>query len=176
MLCRKYLTPARLSGRGRKYPASRTWKACKVGGVIFNKGLKWAIFNGEGVNVWNDFWLPSGPLRCQIQGPLVEGEENCTVKDFLSDERSFSFVLPELIVQEIRGIPLALNSSREDILIWVYSKDGNFSLSSTYLIAKGLNPLNFGTSKLWVWKSKTHLVSNFSCGSAIMAASLLKVS
>ena len=98
MLCRKYLTPARLSGRGRKYLASRTWKACKVGGVIFNKGLKWAISNGEGVNVWNDFWLLSGLLRCQIQGPLAEGEENCTVKDFLSDERSFSFVLPELIV------------------------------------------------------------------------------
>ena len=40
MLYSKYLTPARLSARGRKYPASRTWKACKVRGVIFNKGLK----------------------------------------------------------------------------------------------------------------------------------------
>ena len=69
------------------------------------------------MNVWNDFWLPSGPLRCQIQGPLADGEGNCTVKDFLINERSISFVLPELIVQEIRGIPLVLNSAREDILI-----------------------------------------------------------
>nr|POE52758.1 putative ribonuclease h protein [Quercus suber] len=29
MLCKKYLTPARLNERGRKYPASHTWKACK---------------------------------------------------------------------------------------------------------------------------------------------------
>nr|POE95684.1 putative ribonuclease h protein [Quercus suber] len=48
MLCKKYLTPARLNDRGRKYPASRTWKACKIGGLIFNKGLKWVISNGEG--------------------------------------------------------------------------------------------------------------------------------
>ena len=36
----KYLTPARLSVGGRKLPESHIWAACKVGGVIFNKGLK----------------------------------------------------------------------------------------------------------------------------------------
>lgn len=136
MLCKKYSTPARLSGRGRKYPASRTWMACKPGGVIFNKGLKWSISNGDRVNVWYDYWLASGPLRNQIQGPLAEGEGNLTVKDFLADVRNISFVLPELILQEIRGIPLALNSVSEDILIWAFSEDGNFSLNSVYLLAK----------------------------------------
>ena len=38
--------------------ASRIWKSCKVGGVIFNKGLKWSIANGESVSAWADFWLP----------------------------------------------------------------------------------------------------------------------
>ena len=77
------------------------------------------------------------------------------MKEFLADKRSISFVLLELIEQEIRGIPLVLNSAREDILIWAYSKDGNFSLSSAYLLAKDLNPLNLVTLKMWVWKSKT---------------------
>ena len=77
------------------------------------------------------------------------------MKYFLADGRNISFVLPELIVQEIRGIPLALNSVREDILIGAFSKDGNFSLRSAYLLAKGLNPLNLATPKMWVWKSKT---------------------
>ena len=47
MLNGKYLTPARLSERSRKYPTSCTWRACKEGGVIFNKWLKWSISNGE---------------------------------------------------------------------------------------------------------------------------------
>lgn len=65
MLSEKYLTLARLSEMGRKYPASRIQRACKGGGVIFNKGLKWSISNGEMVNAWDDFWLASGPLRNQ---------------------------------------------------------------------------------------------------------------
>ena len=50
MLTCKYLTPHRLRGEARKQPASRIWKACKEGGVIFNKGLKWSIANGESVS------------------------------------------------------------------------------------------------------------------------------
>ena len=74
MLSKKYLTRARLSERGRKYPTSRTWRACKEGGVIFNKGLKWSISNGEIVNAWDDFCLASGPFRKKIQGPRLKGK------------------------------------------------------------------------------------------------------
>ena len=57
MLTKKYLTHARLSVRRRKLPASRNWTACKEGGggIIFNKGLKWAIAKGESANAWNNF-------------------------------------------------------------------------------------------------------------------------
>ena len=50
MLTCKYLTPLRLRGHSRNQTASRIWKACKVGGVIFNKGLRWSIANGESVS------------------------------------------------------------------------------------------------------------------------------
>ena len=113
--------------------------------MIFNKGLKWSISNGETVNAWDDFWLASSPLRKQIQGPLAKGEGNLSVKDFLYDGVNISFVLHDLIMQEIKGIPLTSNPAREDILIWAFSKDGSFSLSSAYMLAKGLNPLNLDT-------------------------------
>lgn len=58
MLTCKYLTPHRLRGNSRNQLASRIWKAFKVGGVIFNKGLRWSIANGESVSAWADFWLP----------------------------------------------------------------------------------------------------------------------
>ena len=62
MLISKYLPATRISEGGRKLPASKIWATCKEGGIIFNKGLKWVIANGEEVGVWDDFWLPSSPL------------------------------------------------------------------------------------------------------------------
>ena len=117
---------------------------------MFNKGLKWPISNGETVSVWDDFWLASSPLRKQIQGPLMEGEGNISIKEFLSNDVGISSFLPEYIMQEIKGIPLASNPLQEDILIWAFSKDENFTLKSAYPIAKGLNTLNLDTSNLWV--------------------------
>ncbi|XP_075665344.1 uncharacterized protein LOC142635008 [Castanea sativa] len=146
MLTNKYLTPARLRGETRNQAASCVWKACKEGGIVFNKGLKWSIANGDKVCVWDDFWLPFGPLRNQIKGPLVDRENRLSVKSFLAYMESISFNLPLRIVQEIKGIPVAVDSNQEDILIWAFSKDGSFSLKSAYLIAKGFNTLNLETS------------------------------
>ena len=83
MLTSKYLTLARLGERGRRLPALSTWVACKDGGVIFNKGLKWSISNGEAMSAWDDFWLASCPLRKLIQGPLLEGEGKNQLKSSL---------------------------------------------------------------------------------------------
>ena len=95
-------------------------------------------------------FLDANALRQQIQGPLTEGKVNISIKDFLSNDVGISFVLPEYVMQEIKAIPLASNPLQEDILIWAFSKDGNFTLKSAYLIAKVLNPLNLDTSNLWV--------------------------
>ena len=50
---------------------------------MLNQGLKWSISNWEAVSVWDDFWLALGPLRKQIEVPLMDGEGNISVKDFL---------------------------------------------------------------------------------------------
>ena len=155
MLTSKYLTPTRLGERRRRLPASSTWAACKDGGVIFNKGLKWSISNREVVSAWDDFWHASGPLRKLIQGPLLEGEGKKSAKEFLANVFDSSFVFLDSILKEIQGVPLAANPLQDDILIWGFSKDGSFNLQSAYLLAKDLNPLNLTTQKLWVWKAKT---------------------
>ena len=162
MLISKYFIATRLSEGGRKLPASKIWAACKEGGIIFNKGLKWAIANGEEVGFWDDFWLPSSPLRKQIEGPLAEGENNMSVKMFLSNPNGLSFNFPETIINDIQGILLASCPDLKDRLIWVYSKDGSFSLKSAYLLAKGLNPLNLASHPCrWVWDAYTTLRIKF---------------
>nr|POE48311.1 putative ribonuclease h protein [Quercus suber] len=156
MLTNKYLTLTHLRGETRNQLASCIWRACKAGGIVFNKGLKWSIANGDKACLWNNFWLPSGPLRNQIEGPLTEMENRLLVKSFLANMDSISFNLPHRIVQEIRGIPVAADPNQENILIWAYSKDGSFSLKSAYLIVKGINILNLETSPHnWVWRAST---------------------
>ena len=145
MLISRYLTATRLSEGGRKLSTSKIWAACKEGGIIFNKGLKWVIANGEEVGLWDDFWLPSGPLRKQIEGPLAEGENNMSVKMFLSNPNGVSFNFLETIMNDIQGIPLASCTNLKDKLISAYSKDGSFSFKFAYLLAKGLNPLNLAS-------------------------------
>ena len=66
MLMIKYFMNLRITEVGRKLPCSRTWAACKKGGPIFKRGLKWIINNGAATNLWSDFWLPFGPLRSCI--------------------------------------------------------------------------------------------------------------
>ena len=162
MLISRYLTATRLSEGGRKLSTSKIWAACKEGGIIFNKGLKWVIANGEEVGLWDDFWLPSGPLRKQIEEPLAEGENNMSIKMFLSNPNGISFNFPKTIMNDIQGILLVLCTDLKDRLIWVYSKDGYFSLKSAYLLAKGLNPLNLTSHPYrWVWDAYTTPRINF---------------
>ena len=76
------------------------WAACKKGGPIFKRGLKWIINNGIATNLWYDFWLPFGPLRTCIQGPLNREEADLLVADIRDEGRNWfqnvlSFDLPE---------------------------------------------------------------------------------
>ena len=143
----KYLTDLRINEDGRKLPCSRTWAACKKGGPIFKSGLKWVIKNRASINLWANFYLPFGPLRSCIQGPLTREESNLLVAD-IRDQGSkwfksvLSIELPEELRNQIQDIPFSLDLNTEDVSCWAYSKDDSFSLKSAYLLAKGLNPLN----------------------------------
>ena len=52
LLTKKYLTPSRLSEEGRNRPCSKIWAACKMGGPVYVRGLKWIMANGESVKFW----------------------------------------------------------------------------------------------------------------------------
>ena len=55
MLVAKYLCPNRVIEEGRNLPRSRIWAACKKGGPIYVKGLRWIVRSGECVNMWKDY-------------------------------------------------------------------------------------------------------------------------
>lgn len=74
----------------------------------------------------------------------------CWNRDSLSLSPPYSFLD---IIQAIPTNPVSLNS---DTIAWSPSSDGNFTLASAYLLAKGLNVLNPTTANLnWIWKMNT---------------------
>ena len=161
MLQAKYLWPSRMTEEGRKLPCFRIWAACKKGGPIYVKGLRWTIKSGDLVNMWMDFWLPLGRLREIIEGPLSRGEAELTVKQCFDENNtwipsSISFDLPENIINTIMATPFSFDPNSVDELMWAFLKNGLFSLKSAYLIARGLNPLNLNSMSFsWVWKIDT---------------------
>ena len=161
MLLAKYLCPNRLTEEGGKLPCSRIWAACKKGGPIYVKGLRWIIKNGESVNMWLDFWLPFGRLRESIIGPLNRGEDELSVRQCFDENHfwkpsSISFELPDNMLNTIKATPFSFSPQTNDSLTWAYSKNGSFSLQAAYLIAKGLKSLSLETQSFnWVWKSET---------------------
>lgn len=127
LLAKKYLSPRRLSEEGRKLPCSRIWVACKKGGPIYVKGLKWSVRNGELVNLWYDFWLPNGTLQSLIKGPLSRNEDQTMLHQCYDPNtgwnlQNLSFVLPDWIFNSLKATPFSCDTSAKDTLIWAYSK------------------------------------------------------
>ena len=122
------------------------------------RGLKWIFGNGEDVNLWQDFWLPTGPLRSLIQGPLARDEEVLIVQQCHSNSigwnlQNLSFELPGELIEALKATPFSNNPNTKDSLAWAFSKNGLFSCKSAYLLARDSNPLNPRTGTMsWVWK------------------------
>lgn len=88
------------------------WAACKKGGLVCVKGLKWVVKNGDSIKLWMDFWLSSGTLRNLIKGPLTQGEDQLTVKQCFDsnhewNSQSISFELPENLLNTIKATPFS---------------------------------------------------------------------
>ena len=120
MLMSKYFTNLRITKAGRKLPCSRTWAACKKGGPIFKRCLKWIINNGTATNLWSDFWLPFGLLRTCIQRPLNREEANLLVTDIRDKGRNWfrsflSFELSEELQSQIQEVPFSLDLNTKDV-------------------------------------------------------------
>ena len=95
-------------------------------------------------------------LRELIEGPLTRDDMRFTIADFRDNNdwkwESLSFVLPPSIKEKIQAIPFQDYGSREDMLLWKFTKDGDFSSNSAYVsILADSGEIN--TFKgAWIWK------------------------
>ena len=157
----KYCSYRRLNARnGDKLPCSRTWKAIKMGGEVFNKGIRWIPGRSSNLNLWYDNWMPNGNLRSLIQGSLACEDESLKVKDVFGlhgwDWSLLSFHFPNNIIMDISSIPYSVHSVQgEDRLLWLGDNRGDFDLKHAYALAMESDSDTDSFNGKWVWNLDT---------------------
>ena len=108
------------------------------------------------MRVWLDSWINGESLRGMIEGPLKQEDAELTVASLCRDYdcrwEILSFDLPDSIKNKVKAIPLQLFGSREDSIMWKYSKDGEFSTNSAYQLANQLDSAKNPFTEQWIWK------------------------
>ncbi|KAL0011900.1 hypothetical protein SO802_007008 [Lithocarpus litseifolius] len=157
VILKKYCSPSRVRARDPDaLPSSPNWKAIKVGFPIFSSGICWCVGTGARTKVWLDRWLKGESLREIIQGPLSLRDNSLTMEE-LRDVGGWkwdliSFDLPDSIKNKIKALPLQEFGHREDSIMWKYTRDGDFSTNSAYLLSSENESTGVPFMGKWIWK------------------------
>ncbi|KAA3465127.1 Ribonuclease H-like superfamily protein [Gossypium australe] len=159
------------------YP-SVTWRSIWGARRILEEGIGWRVGNGEGINIWNDAWIPgpgNGRVQCQSIGTRFTIVADLIDKDTSTWKHNIiRSLFGEEQLKRILAIPL-VHSRPQDVLIWRRDNSGNYTVKNGYkwIITDGNTRLQIDErttffTKLWGLKipSKIHifiwkLVNNF---------------
>ena len=147
---------------------SYAWKSIIKGREVIKHGAVWRIGMGNSIRVWGDNWLlvknkpkvlsPKSNVEGTVQVSDLIDPVNRTWKKDVLDQVFYDF---EAAI--IKNIPLC-HSIQEDILIWPFNPDGEYSIKSSYRFLQLTNtlqqpgPLNIEAMKP-LWKKNMGLRS-----------------
>lgn len=131
------------------------WKSIGIGWPFLNENKVWVIGNGNQISLWEDNWLGIKNLRSLIHGPLMQGEQNLTLRDVgvngSWDLSHLSFPLPDFISFRILDLPVPTQAcDHHDHPLSSFVLDDKFSMTSAY-VALTL-PRKSSVDLEWLWK------------------------
>ncbi|XVE99405.1 hypothetical protein REPUB_Repub03eG0195400 [Reevesia pubescens] len=137
LLEKKYLKAEDFLSVKQKSIYSYTWRSILKGRDVLLKGLGMNVSNGLSTKFWVDCWLPCGPLMSYAQREILEDEPELPVTAYCDDMgrwnlNSLKGVLPEDIIFLVAAKWIKVDSDNDDLVIWKYTSDGNFSVQSAY--------------------------------------------
>ncbi|KAK3212013.1 hypothetical protein Dsin_016719 [Dipteronia sinensis] len=117
--------------------SSSTWKSIAFGTKLINIEMRWRVRCGERILFWLDEWVPdTSILEDHALIALLVDLLSLTVSDYLVDGQwlvqQLALVIPWSIVLKISSIHSGRSLSRNDRVIWRWSKNGDFSVKSAY--------------------------------------------
>ena len=116
--------------------------------------MKWILRDGQTIQVLEDHWISSSPLRSLIKGPLMPNEDQRLVISLRDNHiwrlEDLQFPLPMQLEQFIKSIILVVQLTRlSSSFVWAHN-NGVCSISSTskFLYQRANVPFN---NSIWCW-------------------------
>lgn len=131
----------------------RVEKHAKYLGIPTTEGRsKKAVFNSN-IDIWRDPWLADETGRFVTSNEVDSLVNVIDIIDLNAMEWREDLILEHFNDRDARSIwsiPLSWRAPR-DKLIWNYSKDGNYSVKTSYVLGKSLslNTFNCAWTKIW---------------------------
>ena len=125
--------------------ASYAWKSIMKGREVIKRGTVWRIGTGTSIRVWGDNWLPV-KNKPRILSPKLEGTGTIWVSDLIDPinrtwkEDMLDRFFYDFEAATIKNIPLC-RSIQEDVLIWPFNSDGEYSVKLGYRFLQEANTL-----------------------------------
>ena len=122
--------------------SSYVWKNLIAAQPILRKGCCWRVGSGSSIRVLSDKWLSLHPSN-KILTPPVEVEEDWLVLELIDwntfqwDRSLIDRVFSKYDVEAIFRIPLSRRFV-PDVMVWLYNKNGRYSVHSGYHTARKL--------------------------------------
>ena len=125
--------------------ASYIWKSIIKGMEVIKCGAVQRIGLGNSIQVWGDNWLPveNNP---RVLSPKLDESGTVWVSDLIDlvyrtwREDVIDQVFYDFEATIIKNIPLCL-SMQEDILIWPFNPNGEYSVKSSYRFLQEANAI-----------------------------------
>ncbi|KAL0313496.1 UNVERIFIED_CONTAM: hypothetical protein Sradi_5748900 [Sesamum radiatum] len=119
------------------YSPSFTWHSLLCTKELLAAGLQWSIGNGESVPIVGIPWLPK-PNTFQVIHPPKSLNGSETVSALMTDNVWNKKLIREMFECDDSECVLSISlpsDQRQDVLIWHYGKQGQFSVRSAYSLA-----------------------------------------
>jgi hypothetical protein len=146
---------------------SYAWRSIWNAKPLLEEGLIWRVGNGESIQIWGDRWIPSKGSH-RIQSPVRTLPMDAKVSALLDlDTGWWKIDLVNALfnaeeAKEICGM-VVCPQRREDQLVWVGTKNGEFTVRSAYHLAHEIECVDEGScsnaceiKSVWkvIWKIK----------------------
>lgn len=106
----------------------------------------WSVGNGESIKAWSDCWIAPGLILNNL-GVVPSSLDGLMVRDLTTNDGEWNYevlgaFLPPQIMQKFLSLLPPNTENGKDVVLWGATSNGSFTVSSAYLVVKGLHPLS----------------------------------
>ncbi|KAL5787859.1 hypothetical protein ACOSP7_004808 [Xanthoceras sorbifolium] len=144
-----------ITSKGRA--SSSVWKGILHGVRAIARGVKWRVGDGQAILFWTDSWVGDiGPLlqfaSMDHEGINVDLKVNHFMTNTDWNTQRLAALLSYHIILRITSMHTSFAGNKVDKMIWAWSKDGYFSVKSTYWGLDNCGLSSWGWSFIWSFK------------------------